>query len=133
MRALQPMLLLVTGCVTVHKSVLMDRSGMPVPREDVYVFLSDDSIPETCERVALLHGSGDEEFTDEADMLDRFREEAGKLGANAVHLRGMEDPGTGERVASAILGTRSDRDGYAVALWCPDREGFKEGRRQVVR
>lgn len=114
------LLLAVTGCVTVSKSVLMDRSDTPVPRDGVYVFLESDTIPASCERVALLHASGDEDVTDEGQMIDRLREEAGKLGANALYLRTMEDPGTGERIASAVFGTSADRDSDAIALWCPD-------------
>jgi len=59
--------------------------------------LATDTIPDACERVALLHASGDEDLTDEGQMIDKLREEAGKLGANALHLRTMEDPGTGAR------------------------------------
>jgi hypothetical protein len=54
-------------------------------------------------------------------MFDKLREEAGKLGGNAIQMRAMEDPGTGERVVSALFGTASTRDGEAVALWCPSR------------
>ena len=108
------------ACVTVSKSVLIDRSTYPVPQERVQVLLEGDSIPSTCERVALLHASGDEDLTDEGDIWNKLRSEAGKLGANVVALRGIEDPGTGERIASAIFGTSSDRDADAVALWCPD-------------
>jgi hypothetical protein len=54
-------------------------------------------------------------------MIDKLRSEAGKLGANAIYLRTVEDPGTGERVASAIFGTEADRDSEALALWCPER------------
>ena len=112
--------LVMVGCVTVSKTVLIDRSGTPVPREGVYVFLEDDSIPTTCERVALLHASGDEDFTDEGDMWNKLREEAGKLGANAVQIHDIEDPGAAERIASGLFGTQSDRDADAIALWCPD-------------
>lgn len=80
--------LALAGCVSVSKSILIDRSSQPVPR---------------------------------------LREESGKLGANAVYIRTMEDPGTGERVASALLGTESDRDSDAIALWCPKALGT--GRR----
>lgn len=37
--------LLAAGCVTVSKSVLMDRSAHPVPQEDVYVYLANDEVP----------------------------------------------------------------------------------------
>ena len=112
--------LVVAGCVTVSKSVLMDRSMYPLPQQQVQVFLVGDSIPSTCERVALLHASGDEDFTDEGDMWDKLREESGKLGANAVLIHAIEEPGTAERIASGLFGTESDRDADAIALWCPD-------------
>ncbi|NNF25650.1 MAG: hypothetical protein HKN73_00315 [Gemmatimonadetes bacterium] len=112
-------LLAAASCVTVSKTVLQDRSAAPVPTGDVLLLLPGDAVPEGCERVAILHASGDEDLTDETDIYNKFREEAGKLGANAVEVRTMEDPGTGERVASALLGTESDRDSEAIALFCP--------------
>jgi hypothetical protein len=112
--------ILFTGCVTVSKSVLMDRSSMPVPEESVQVFLANDQIPESCERVAILHASGEEDWTDEGQMIDKLRSEAGKLGANALHLMTMEDPGTGERLVAALFDTEADRDADALALWCPE-------------
>ena len=84
------------------------------------VALADDEIDESCERVALLHASGNEDSTDESEMLNKLREEAGKLGANLVHLQSMEDPGTGERVLGALFGTSVDRDSEAIAYYCPD-------------
>jgi len=116
-------LLLLTGCVQVSKTVLMDRSNAPVPKGDVYVFLANDIVPETCERVAILHASGDQDLTDEGGMLDKLRDEAGKLGANAIHVLSMEDAGTGERIVAAFLDTTADRDSESIALWCP--EGFR--------
>ncbi len=110
-----------TGCVHVSKSVLMDRSAFPVPVEQVNVFLPGDEVPDTCERVAILHASGSQDFSNESDMLNRLREETGDLGGNAVQIRSMEDADTGERVVSALFGTGSDRDSEAIALHCPDQ------------
>ncbi len=112
---------LLAGCVHVSKSVLMDRSSMPVPMQSVYVFLAGDTIPSSCERVAILHASGEQDWTNEGQMIDKLRSEAGKLGANALHLRSMEDAGTGERVVAALFDTQADRDADALALWCPGR------------
>lgn len=114
------LLLVLTGCVSVSKSVLMDRSAYPVPMRNVDVFLVDDLVPESCERVALLHASGPEGFTDEGDMWNKLREVAGELGANAVKIYPIEEPGAAERIVSALFETESDRDADAVALWCPD-------------
>lgn len=114
--------LFLAACVTVSKTVLTEAYvANPVPAGEVTVLLAsmNDSIPSDCERVALLHASGDEDLTEESQMFDKLREEAGKLGANAVYVQNMEDPGTGERVVSAIFGTSADRDSDAVALYCP--------------
>lgn len=115
--------LLLTGCVTVNKTVLNDRSASPVAAEDVYVYLEDDEVPGACERVALLDARGDENWTNPSEMIDKFREETGKLGGNAVQIRGIRDPGTGERILAAVFEANADRRGEAVALWCPEGEG----------
>ncbi len=117
------MLPFVCGCVHVSKSVLMDRSGTPVSMEAVEVLLPMDEAPPSCERVAILHASGDVDLTDEGQMIDRLREETGKLGGNAVHLMSMMDPGTGERIVAAVFDSSADRDAGAIALWCPEGVG----------
>lgn len=112
---------LLVGCVSVSSSVLTrDFESRPVPPDQVYVFLASaqDELPESCVRVAVLHGSGASDWTDRSDMLDGLREEAGELGANAIYVQTMEDPGTGERVVGAIFGTGTDRDSDALALHC---------------
>jgi hypothetical protein len=119
MRRLLLAALLLTGCVHVSKTVLIDRSDMPVPKDSVYVYLANDTIPDSCERVAILHASGEQDLTDEGQMIDELRSESGKLGANALHLLTMEDAGTGERIAAALFETEADRDAEALALWCP--------------
>ncbi len=122
--ALLLLLPLIGGCVTVNSTVLMDRSSMPVAPLDVYVYLAGDVVPESCQRVAILHAEGSQDSTNPSQMLDKMREEAGKLGANAVHVRSMEDAGTSERIASWILDdVEAQRTGEALALWCPDGSG----------
>lgn len=93
MRHLAIVLVVLAGCITVSKSVLMDRSSMPVPVEDVYVFLPGDRIPEDCERVAILSAEGDEDLTDQGDMIDR----------------------------AAVTETGAERRASAQSLWCPSR------------
>ena len=111
--------LLLAGCVTVNKTVL-DRSFMaaPVPKEAVHIYLPGDEVPEHT-RIAILHAEGDMDMTDESDMIDKLREEAGKLGANAIIMGELKDPGTGAMVASAILGTDAERKGQAIAIFVP--------------
>jgi hypothetical protein len=120
-RSILTFTLLASACVTVSKSVLTEQyMSTPVPREGVAVLMASvgDSLPRDCVRVAVLHASGDQDYTDEGDVLNKLRDEAGKLGANTVFLQNMEDAGTGERVVGALFGTNSDRDADALALHC---------------
>lgn len=113
---------LLAACVTVSKSVLTEEFvAHPVPQENVTVLMASigDSMPPECTRVAMLHASGDQDTTNEGEVLDKLREETGKLGGNTVFVQNMEDAGTGERVVGAIFGVGADRDAEAVALHCP--------------
>jgi len=93
----------LAGCVSVNKSVLDHSFGdRAVPAQQVRVYFADDQIPEYT-RVALLNASGDSGFTNEGQMIDKLREEAGKLGANAIILDELREPGTGERVVNALF------------------------------
>ena len=111
---------LSTGCITVSKSVLDDSYAYrPLALQDVYVFFPYDEI---CEhrRVAILAAEGDEELTSEGGMIDKLREEAGKLGANAIILNGVTEPGDGERIVAATTYESAERRGQAVAIHCTD-------------
>jgi hypothetical protein len=121
--ALVGLTILLAGCVTVNKSIL-DRSFMttPVPKEGVHVYLPGDEVPGHT-RVAILNAEGDVEMTDEGEMIDKLREEAGKLGANAIIMGEIKDPGTGAVVANAILGTEANRKTQAIAIFVPSLKG----------
>ena len=113
----------LAGCVHVSKSVLdHSRSSNPVPAERVFVYAASagDDMPKECQRVAILHASGEEGlFVDRGDFLDRMREEAGELGANAIYVQDFEEPGTGERITAGIFGVPANTDVEALAIWCP--------------
>lgn len=107
------------ACVTVNKSIL-DRSFVdsPVPMDSVHVYLPGDEVPEHT-RVAILNAEGDTDVTDEGEMIDALREEAGKLGANAIVLGDLEEPGLGEEVVAAFLDSATYRRGQAIAIFVP--------------
>jgi hypothetical protein len=112
-------ILSVAACVTVNKSVLNNTRMMrPVAKDQVQVFFSSDTIP-AHERIAILNGKGDEMLTNESQLIDKLREEAGKLGANAIILNEVKDPGTGAKVAKALFGTAANRKGAAIAIYAP--------------
>ena len=107
-----------TGCVSVNKSVLdatfQDR---PVPTSQVRVFFADDEIPDHV-RVAILNATGDSGMTNQGQMIDKMREEAGKLGANAIILDDLREPTAGERAVNAFFGgtATGQRRGGALAI-----------------
>lgn len=118
-------LVLSTACIGVKRAVLVDRSDHPVPLEEVTVFLPEDEIPEGCERIAVLAAAGDYSHADFGDLLERLREEAGELGANAIHIRIMSEAANWQgtdlpeiRDARYLLSARRGRDARAFALHC---------------
>ena len=111
------------ACVSVDTSVLM--SGLePVPMSEVQVYYDGDEIPEHS-RVAILHAAGSDGWTSPTDMNDKLREEAGKLGANAIVLRGITEPTAEDRYVAAMLGESTDgeRTGDAIAILIPPAAG----------
>jgi hypothetical protein len=115
--------LVLSGCVHVSKDVFVDRSDQPVPQEEVRVYFRGDPLPETCERVAYLHASASEDFSHEGKVVDKFKKEAGKLGANAVTVR--EAYGS-SRSNPSVFDSLSDREFDAEAFWCSAGAGEGE-------
>lgn len=112
----------LAACVSVNKSILAPNpTGRTFEMESVYVYLEGDSVPEHT-RLAILNARGDTDVTDESDMIDKLREEAGKLGANAIILGEIDEPGTGTRIAAAILDFQTERESQALAIYVPSRD-----------
>ena len=107
------MCLAVVGCVTASVTPLNLRMHAPVAPLDVELFLPGDTPPEDCERVALISAKGGM-GANEGKVYKKFRQEAGKRGANALHISKVEESGTFKQI---MLGTTQEGD--AIALWCP--------------
>lgn len=96
---------LVTGCVTAKITRLVPTVYEPISPEEVTVLadiseLDADTI--RYERLAVINMSGvGGGFTDQTDMLNRAREEAAKLGANAIIFGGYTQ-GDSENEGSVI-------------------------------
>jgi hypothetical protein len=67
-------------------------------------------------RIAIIEATGSGEVTDQAGMLNAMRKRAGELGANAVLLPQIHEPGAGAKVAGAVFGTGTQRKGTAIAI-----------------
>jgi hypothetical protein len=111
--------LALAACVSVNKSILAPNpTGRTFRMEEVTVYFENDSLPEHT-RLAILNAHGDIDVTDESDMIDELREEAGKLGANAIVLGDIEEPGTGARIVGAVFDVSTERETQALAIYVP--------------
>ena len=106
--------LLVVGCVSAKVTRLVSTVYPPIFPEDVTVLadiseLYADTI--RYERLAIINMSGDGGgFTDQTDLLNKAREEAAKLGANAILLSGYTQGELGDFWDS------SPNEGSAIAI-----------------
>lgn len=116
MKKLLLLTLVLSGCVHVSKSVLVDRSDQPVPMEEVNVVFDNDDVPDACERVALLQAAASEDFTDQRELADKFKKEAGKLGANTVYV---QESYASTRASTSLFESGADTEFDAEAFWCP--------------
>jgi hypothetical protein len=114
----------LAGCVHTN-SVLLDPHATyaPVAWHDVRVFLSASAVPFEYQEIALVHANGDEEWTDEADLVEAIREEAAELGAHGVILEWIDEPSGIERLADAVVFHEdiARRRGRAIAIRRIDR------------
>jgi hypothetical protein len=110
---------LLVGCVQT-KYTLVNPSAPryePVPPEQVWIVTHETEL-DTLEysRIAVIEATGSGEWTDQTKMLEAIRKRAGELGANAVLLPQINEPGAGAKVAGALFGTGTQRKGNAIAI-----------------
>ena len=97
---------MIACSVKVQHTMLDDTSLPPVSAEEVMVFFAGEETPEHT-RVAVLFSSGAKRRTTTKGMFEKLREEAGKLGANAVVVNETREDSrrlipTGRRKTEAI-------------------------------
>lgn len=111
--------LILSACVTTNASRLgtATQNRPAVFAKDVALYRIASQVPGRYEEVALLNSSGDSGFTNEAKMFESMKEKAGEMGANAVVLDALTEPGSGAKVAAAIFGVSAQRKGKALAIW----------------
>lgn len=109
----------LVGCVRT-KAVMLNPSDVPlqpVAPSEVRIFTSEselDTLRYT--RVAIIEATGSGEFTSQSGMMEAMRKKAATLGANAILLPAINEPGAGAKVAAAVLGTGTQRKGSVVAI-----------------
>lgn len=110
--------LVLSGCLHAN-SVMLDPMAAyaPVYPDEVRIFLSPRDVPFEYVEIALVHADGDDDWHDEADVVEAIREEAASLGAHAVILSGVDQPSTLEKLADALVDEDiARRRGRAVAI-----------------
>jgi len=105
----------LTGCIHMSRSVLSSaHAANPVPKERVQVYLPGDPVP-SHERIAILNTRTGAGSFAESEIVERLREEAGKLGANALLLDYLSTGQTG--LVAGLNGERPERRSGALAIY----------------
>lgn len=111
--------LVLVACVHTQATLVNPAAPAyaPVPEDSVRILTSEtelDSLDYV--RVAIIEATGSGEFTSQTGMLEAMRKKAGSLGANAILLPAIQEPGAGAKVAAAVLGTGTQRKGNVIAI-----------------
>lgn len=107
----------LTGCVTANTTKLSANDYPPLDPNEVTIYLSEDDVPGDYEKVGIINLSGNYQFTNQEKMYEKARKEAAKIGANGVVVEEIREPGTGAKVASALVGVGGDRTGEMLAIF----------------
>lgn len=118
-------LTVLTSCVTTSVTRLSSSNYPRLHPDQVVIYLNEEDIPGKYEKIAIIYAEGDYELTDEAQMYDKVRKEAAKLGANGVLQRGIKDPSTGAKVANAFLGTGANRKSEMIAIYVYSQRNYR--------
>jgi hypothetical protein len=110
---------MLTACVTTKHTLINPSAEQypEVPPEAVRIIMSETEL-DTLEfvRIAIIEATGSGEFSDQTAMVEAMRKRAARLGANAILLPQIMEPGAGAKVAAAIFGTGTERKGSVVAI-----------------
>jgi hypothetical protein len=119
--------LCLNGCLSVTATQLgPPRQGYlraSVPADQVSVYRSADQVEGDYVEVALLHATGPISWTTETGMIRKLREEAGRLGANAIILEPERELTVREKIAIEKSNVDIGRDGRAVAIYVRPWDG----------
>mgnify|MGYP007107461156 FL=1 len=123
MKHLFPALLIALvslSCVNT-KSVMLDLTAVKrpeVPPDSVRI-LVDESELDGLDfiRVAMIEASGASGWTSQSGMVKAMRKKAGKLGANAILMPTINEPGAGAKIAAGLFNTVAERKGNVIAIF----------------
>jgi hypothetical protein len=119
--------LLLAGCVTTRATMLAPGPHPPVDEADVRVYADRSGLPEGCEPLVAIRTRGDVDLTTPNQMIAAARRRAAAVGANALVVERIREPGTGEQIAAVLFGTPDPRTGRMVGYRCPATTAEPDG------
>jgi hypothetical protein len=132
--ALLPACYSLVGCLSVTSTQL----GPPhtpvdhpvIAAERVAIYRAPEQVPGDYEEVALLHASGSQQWSSESEMMRKLREEAGRLGANAIILEPERELSVREKIAIQKSNVDIGREGKALAIYVVPSETVERPQSQ---
>jgi uncharacterized protein YbjQ (UPF0145 family) len=110
--------LLQTACASTAVTIVGQQMARPVvPAQEVRIYRTASQVPGEYQEIALLNSSAPTGWTNEEAMFKSMRQEAGKVGANAIILEAITEPSAGAKVAGALIGVAAERKGKAIAIY----------------
>jgi len=110
--------IIMLGCVSASVTKLNNKEYQPVRPENVRIIVDEDDLPENYEKVAMIKTKANYTVK-EKKQFKKARKKAGELGANAILVQGMDEPGTGGKISSAFLGVGGNTKGDILAILIP--------------
>lgn len=109
--------LLLGGCVSTSTTMLAAGTAGPATLPDsIVIYRTAAQVQGPYRELALLDSVGDANATNQTQMYNSMRREAGKIGANGIILDSTTEPSAAAQVAGAIFGVGSNRRGRAIAV-----------------
>jgi hypothetical protein len=124
--ALLPVAALALAACVHTNAVMLDPGARytPVPPHEVRVYLEEYDVPWEFEKIAVIHGRADIDFTDESELIRAMQEKAGELGAHAIILRYIVvHPGLEAPFAHWHFDDGDDVQGQVVAIRFVESQG----------
>ncbi len=108
----------ILGCVSTQATRLSTTQTYPkICSAAVALFTDSSKVGKPYVEVAVLTSQGSQTYTTQAAMYESMRKKAADLGANGVIIGEVQQASEGSQIASALIGTPSNRRGQATAIY----------------
>ena len=116
-------LLTLTSCVSTNAVKLSaGKIYAPTDPDLVKVYLTEEDVPGEFVKIALITAKGSSGWTSEERMIEKMKKKAAGFGANAIVLNEIREPSAGAKIAGAVFGTGTQRQGKVLAIRLIDKK-----------